>query len=315
MERCAFVFPGQGSQQVGMLQAMSQFSPLVHSTYEEASEALGYNLWALASEGPSELLNQTEKTQPALLAASVSLWRVWRSFGGQAPALMAGHSLGEYAALVCADAIAFADAIKLVAARGHAMQTAVEPGAGAMAAILGMDYPALQAVCAAAEAGEVVSCVNLNAPGQIVIAGHLKAVERAIDLAKAQGAKRAILLPVSVPSHCALMQPAARAFEPILAEVNIGTPQIPVIQNVDVQSHSDPAIIRERLVQQLYSPVRWSETGSTIADQNITYVVECGPGKVLSGLLKRIDSRLNPMSIDSPDDLKNALHHFEAHLV
>lgn len=307
MERLAFVFPGQGSQQVGMLQAMSQYSPLVTATFEEASQALGYDLWAIVKDGPSERLNQTEITQPALLAASVALWRLWQSHEGKAPVLMAGHSLGEYSALVCAGAIDFADGIRLVAARGHAMQSAVAPGTGAMAAILGLDYPALQAVCLAAQEGEVVSCVNLNAPGQVVIAGNVKAVERAIVLAKEAGAKRAILLPVSVPSHCALMKPAAESFQMTLAQVNIRAPLIPVIHNVDVSLQTDPMMIRERLVQQLCSPVRWIETGVYLADHNVHTVVECGPGKVLSGLLKRIDSRLDPVSIETPDELKKVI--------
>lgn len=307
MDHFAFVFPGQGSQQVGMLQAMSAQFPLVLSTFQEASDALGYDLWSLVSTGPSETLNQTEKTQPAILAASVAIWRVWQSQGGKTPTLMAGHSLGEYSALVCADAIDFTDALRLVAARGQAMQAAVAPGVGAMAAILGLDYAVLEEVCLAAAQGEVVACVNLNAPGQTVIAGHAPAVERAIVLAKEKGAKRAILLAMSVPSHCALMEPAAQSFATTLAQVTINAPKIPVIHNVDVLPQSDPAIIRERLIQQLCSPVRWIETGVYLADHGITTVIECGPGKVLTGLLKRIDSRLNPINMETPDDLAQAL--------
>lgn len=314
-ESCAFVFPGQGSQTVGMLQAISQHYPAVIETFNEASAVLGYDLWALVSTGPSETLNQTEKTQPALLAASVALWRLWLSLGGKKPAMMAGHSLGEYSALVCAGALSFTDGIRLVAARGHAMQAAVQPGEGAMAAILGMDYPTLQEVCATAAQGEVVSCVNLNAPGQIVIAGNTTAVERAMVLAKEQGAKRALLLPVSVPSHCALMMPAAAAFAPQLAQVTFTAPQIPVIHNVDVAVQNDPQRIRECLVAQLSSPVRWIETGVSMANQGIQTVIECGPGKVLSGLIKRIDDRLQPISLETPDDFKNALHLCEAQTV
>lgn len=311
MEHIAFVFPGQGSQQVGMLQAMSKAYPLVLSTYEEASDQLGYDLWELVKEGPSDILNQTEKTQPAILTASVALWRIWLSQGGKMPDCMAGHSLGEYSAFTCSGAIDFADAVKLVAARGKAMQEAVKPGVGAMAAILGLDYPLMQSVCMAAENGEVVSCVNLNAPGQIVIAGHVNAVERAISLAKEKGAKRAILLPVSVPSHCALMQSAADAFAIQLSEVKIETPRIPVVHNVDVTVQTDPQAIKERLVQQLCSPVRWIETGMYLANQGIQTVIECGPGKVLSGLLKRIDSRLSVMSIETPEELMQTLQSCE----
>lgn len=312
MDQIAFVFPGQGSQQVGMLQAMAAAYPIVTATFEAASEILSQDLCSLVSEGPSEQLNQTQNTQPALLAASVALWRVWVSEKGPKPAMMAGHSLGEYSALVCAGSLSFEDGIRLVAARGQAMQSAVPAGTGAMAAILGLEAAVLETLCEEAQQGEVVSCVNFNAPGQIVIAGQMQAVERAMTAAKSAGAKRAILLPVSVPSHCALMKPAAEQFQQVLETVNFAPPSIPVIHNVDVTTQVDPQAIRARLIEQLYTPVRWVETGNSMASQGIQTVVECGPGKVLSGLMKRIDKQLQPLAIGTPEDLKNALQACEA---
>lgn len=283
----AFTFPGQGSQAVGML-ADGAGRAEVRTTFAEAADALGFDLWALVQQGPEASLNETHNTQPAMLAAGVALWRVWQAVGGARPALLAGHSLGEYTALVCAGSLDFADAVRLVAARGRLMQEAVPVGAGGMAAILGLSDADVQAACDEAAQGEVVSPVNLNAPGQVVIAGTAAAVARACETAKARGAKRALPLPVSVPSHCALMRPAAERLALLLAEVPVQRPAIPVLQNVDVASHDTPEAIREALVRQLHSPVRWVETITRMAAEGVTTVVECGPGKVLSGLNKRI---------------------------
>ena len=259
--KLAFVFPGQGSQSVGMMDALAAEFPQVRARFDSASHVLGRDLWALVSAGPEADLNRTEWTQPALLAASVATWDIWLACGGARPALLAGHSFGEYTALVCAGALAYEAAVGLVADRGRYMQEAVPAGAGAMAAVLGLDLAELEAVCVEASGdGGVCSCANLNAPGQIVIAGERAAVERACALASARGAKRSMLLPVSVPAHCALMRPAAERLAARLAELAIGTPDIPILHNVDVMAHTEPAAIRTALVHQLYSPVRWIET-------------------------------------------------------
>ncbi len=292
----AFVFPGQGSQSVGML-ADSAARPEVRATFAEAGEALGFDLWALIQDGPEAELNQTRNTQPAMLAASVALWRVWEAEGGPRPALMAGHSLGEYSALVCAGSLGFADAVKLVAERGRLMQAAVPAGSGGMAAILGLDDDAVRAACVEAAQDEVVEAVNFNAPGQVVIAGTAAAVARACEIAKGRGAKRALPLPVSVPSHCALMRPAAEQLAERLAAVAIGAPAIPVIHNVDVARHAEPEAIRAALVAQLHRPVRWVETVEAMAAAGIATTVECGPGKVLAGLNKRIVKGLAALAI------------------
>jgi [acyl-carrier-protein] S-malonyltransferase len=281
----ALVFPGQGSQSVGM---MAAYGDGVRATFDEASAALGQDLWALVAEGPAESLNQTIHTQPAMLAASVAVWRLWQVRGGTQPAVMAGHSLGEYSALVCAGALDFADAIRLVRLRAEAMQSAVPEGVGAMAAVLGLDDDAVHAVCAEAAQGEVLAAVNFNSPGQVVIAGHKAAVERGCALAKDKGAKRALPLPVSVPSHCALMQPAAERLAAALKDIEVRAPVIPVIHNADVQSHASPDAIRDALARQLYSPVRWVESVQAMGRQGVTLIGECGPGKVLAGLNKRI---------------------------
>ncbi|WJW74247.1 ACP S-malonyltransferase [Thiohalobacter sp. IOR34] len=307
MNKLAIVFPGQGSQSVGMLAALAEAFPLVRHTFEEASDALGYDLWRLAQEGPAEALNQTDRTQPAMLAAGVAVWRVWQEQGGATPALMAGHSLGEYSALVCAGSLDFADAVKLVEERGRRMQEAVPAGSGAMAAILGLDDEQVRSLCEQAAEGEVVAPVNFNSPGQVVIAGQSSAVERAIGLAKSAGAKRAIPLPVSVPSHCSLMQPAAEAFAETLARTTLATPRIPVIHNADVAAYDDPARIRDALVRQLYNPVRWVETIQAMAGQGIDHLVEAGPGKVLVGLNKRIDKGMQALPVFDPDSLAAAL--------
>ncbi len=286
--KLAFVFPGQGSQSVGMMQGFAN-RPEVRRTFTEASDELGEDLWQWVSEGPADILNQTVHTQPAMLAADIATWRVWRAAGGALPVILAGHSLGEYAALVAAEALNFADAIRLVRLRAEAMQAAVPEGAGAMAAILGLDDDAVRAVCQAAAAGEVVEAVNLNSPGQVVIAGNKAAVERAMLLAREKGAKRALPLPVSVPSHSSLMLPAAEKLLDYLQSVNIRTPRIPVLHNTDVSSHSDADSIRQALARQLHTPVRWVETVRALKAAGAERVIECGPGKVLAGLIKRID--------------------------
>ncbi len=306
--KLAFVFPGQGSQSVGMMQGWGERAE-VRATFTEASDALGQDLWAMVADGPVELLNQTVNTQPAMLAADVAVWRVWQAAGGATPALLAGHSLGEYAALVAAGALNFADAIKLVRFRAEAMQAAVPEGVGAMAAILGLDDDAVRAVCSEAAAGEVVEAVNLNSPGQVVIAGNKAAVERAMALAKEKGAKRALPLPVSVPSHSSLMLPAAEKLLAHLQTVAITTPTIPVLHNTDVQSHMDAEAIRVALARQLHTPVRWVETVQALKAAGIERVVECGPGKVLAGLNKRIDDSLPAVALVDEASLAAALNH------
>lgn len=283
----ALVFPGQGSQSVGMLAAYGDAAP-IRDTLAEASEVLGQDLWAMVADGPADLLNQTVNTQPVMLAAGVAVYRLWQSQGGSAPAMMAGHSLGEYTALVCAGALNFADAVRLVRLRAAAMQSAVPEGVGAMAAVLGLDDDTVRAVCAEAAQGEVLEAVNFNSPGQVVIAGNKAAVERGCVLAKEKGAKRALPLPVSVPSHCALMQPAAEKLRAALAEVDVQAPSVTVLHNADVAAHAAPDAIRDALARQLYSPVRWVETVQAFSAQGIQLVAECGPGKVLAGLNKRI---------------------------
>lgn len=303
----AFIFPGQGSQSLGMLNVLGETCPEVHATFAEASDALGYDLWALCQTGPETELNRTEKTQPALLAAGVAVWRAWQAAGGPAPALLAGHSLGEYTALVAAGTLDFAAAVKLVEFRGQAMQAAVPDGQGAMAAILGLDDADVVAACAEAAQGEVVSPVNYNSPGQVVIAGAAPAVARAIEACKARGAKRAVPLPVSVPSHCSLMQPAAEQLAERLAGVTVHAPQIPVLHNVDVRQHAEPDAIRTALVAQLHSPVRWVETVQALAAAGVRTLVEGGPGKVLAGLTRRIDKELTALPVFDPETLAAAL--------
>ena len=296
MDKLAFIFPGQGSQSVGMLAEHIE-TPVVQQTFAEASEVLGFDLLSLVTEGPARVLNQTENTQPALLTASVALWRLWeQKSDGAKPAFLAGHSLGEYSALVSAGVMPFADAVRIVRQRGLFMQEAVPQGTGAMAAVLGLDDDAVLEVCAAAAQGEVVEAVNFNSPGQVVIAGHVQAVERAAGLAKEAGARRAMLLPVSVPSHCALMKPAADKLAVELQSVELKAPEIPVIHNVTADTCSDPDQIRSNLVAQLYSPVRWVETINRFNESGVTRFVECGPGKVLAGLNKRIVRR-TPVSV------------------
>lgn len=303
----AFVFPGQGSQALGMLGELAARHDAVGKTFDEAADALGFDLWALTQEGPEEALNRTENTQPALLAAGIACWRAWREAGGPVPAAMAGHSLGEYTALVASGALDFGRALTLVAERGRRMQEAVPEGEGAMAAVLGLDDAEVEAACEAAADGEVVSAANYNAPGQVVIAGAAGAVERAVEEAKGRGAKRAMKLPVSVPSHCALMKPAADGLAGSLASVAFDTAEPVVLHNVDVSESADADAIRERLLRQLYSPVQWTGTVRALADRGAGCLVECGPGKVLSGLARRIDRGLAVSQLGEPADFDKAL--------
>ena len=282
----SLVFPGQGSQSLGMMAAYGD-SPVVRATFDEASSALGRDLWQLATQGPAEALNQTVNTQPLMLTAGVAVFRLWRDRGGRTPDMVAGHSLGEYSALVAAGVLRFADAVPLVELRARAMQEAVPSGEGAMAAILGLDAVAVKAACEAAAQGQVVEAVNFNSTEQIVIAGHAAAVQRAADAAKASGAKRALMLPVSAPFHCSLMKPAAERLGQRLAELSLSAPLIPVMNNADVACLSDPQLIKEALVRQAASPVRWVETMQAMAAQGVSHVYECGPGKVLAGLVRR----------------------------
>ena len=303
----AFVFPGQGSQSVGMMNALAAEFPVVKQTFAEASQALGQDLWQLVEQGPEEKLNQTEITQPVMLAAGVATWRAWLAANGPRPQTMAGHSLGEYSALVCAEALGFAEAMKLVADRARFMQQAVPAGQGGMAAILGMEDDAVRKLCEQAAQGEVLEAVNFNSPGQVVIAGVAGAVARAVEQSKAAGAKRAILLPVSVPSHCRLMHPAAQQMAERLQQTEIRRPQIPVIHNTHVQAESDPQAIRNALVRQIESPVRWVETIQKMTADGVTRIVECGPGKVLAGLNKRIVKTVETFPVFDPGTLKAAL--------
>jgi len=307
MTQFAFVFPGQGSQAVGMLADVAAQYPIVEETFAEASAVLGYDLWALVQQGPAEELNKTWQTQPALLTASVALYRVWQQEGGKAPAMMAGHSLGEYSALVCAGVIAFSDAVRLVELRGKLMQDAVPEGTGAMSAIIGLDDESIAKACEESAQGQVVSPVNYNSPGQVVIAGHKEAVERAGAACKAAGAKRALPLPVSVPSHCALMKPAAEKLAVELQNITFNAPAIPVVNNVDVACATDPDEIRNALVRQLYSPVQWTKSVELMASRDITHLYEVGPGKVLTGLTKRIVDSLTASAINEPASLAAAL--------
>lgn len=302
----ALVFPGQGSQAVGMMAAYGE-NPVIRDTFAEASDALGEDLWAMVSEGPAERLALTVNTQPLMLTAGVAVWRAWLAAGGPKPAFVAGHSLGEYSALVAAGALAFDDAVPLVRFRAAAMQEAVPEGQGAMAALLGLDVDVVEAVCAKVADGEVVSAANMNANGQIVIAGATAAVERAMEEAKAQGAKRAVKLPVSAPFHCALMKPAAERLAERLASIEIKTPTLPVINNVDVSVCDDPMLIRDALIRQAYSPVRWIETVESMGELGVEAVIECGPGKVLAGLTKRIVNTLQGAAVTDADALAQAI--------
>ena len=304
--KLAFVFPGQGSQAVGMLADYGSH-PAVRATLDEASGVLGQDLWALVENGPAEALNQTVNTQPVMLAAGVAVWRAWIAAGGARPTIVAGHSLGEYSALVAVGALAFADALPLVRFRAQAMQDAVPAGVGAMAAILGLDDAGVAAACAEAAQGQCVEPVNYNAPSQVVIAGHREAVERAVAAAKARGAKRAMLLPVSAPFHSSLLKPAADRLAARLAATPMAPPSIPVLHNVDVQEKPAPDAIRAALAQQAANPVRWVQTIEALAARGVTHVVECGPGKVLAGLNRRIAPDLQTYALTDSTDIDAAL--------
>lgn len=304
--KVAFVFPGQGSQSVGMLDAWAENDAVRH-TLEQASTALGQDLGALIAHGPAEDLNLTTNTQPVMLAAAVATYAAWREAGGAAPAVMAGHSLGEYSALTAAGALTLEDAVRIVRVRADAMQAAVPVGTGAMAAVLGLSDDDVREVCREAAGSEVVEAVNFNAPAQVVIAGHKAAVERACELAKGRGAKRALLLPVSAPFHSSLLKPASDVLRTALDGVTINVPSIPVINNVDVAQLSDPAAIRDALVRQAWHPVRWVETIQAMKAQGVTHIVECGPGKVLNGLSRRIDKDIVGLAIVDPASMQAAL--------
>lgn len=303
----AFVFPGQGSQSLGMLADLAAAHPQVQATFAEASEGAGVDLWALSQQGPEEQLNQTEFTQPALLAAGVAVWRAWQARGGAAPSLLAGHSLGEYAALVAAGAITLADAAKLVRERGRLMQLAVPAGTGAMAAVLGTEDALVAEVCEAVSGDDVVVPANYNSPGQVVIGGSAAAVDRALAELAARGVRKAVKLAVSVPSHTPLMREAANRLSEVMAGMAWNEPAIPVVQNVDGEVHAGVQAIRDALVRQLYLPVRWTDCVQGLAARGATHVVECGPGKVLAGLVKRIDKSLDARAIGTPADFDAAL--------
>jgi [acyl-carrier-protein] S-malonyltransferase len=307
--RVAFVFPGQGSQSHGMLAALATASKVVTDTFAEASATLGYDLWMLVQEGAPEELNRTERTQPAMLAAGVATYRFWREARGHTPDVVCGHSLGEFSALVCAEALAFNTAVGLVAFRARAMQEAVPEGSGAMAAILGLEDDQVEAACRQAAQGEVVEAVNFNSPSQVVIAGHRAAVQRAIEAASARGAKRAVLLPVSVPSHSSLMLPAARRLSERLAGVEIHPPRISFMSAVDAAPHTAPEDIRALLGRQLASPVRWTDAVRAILATGVQTLIECGPGKILTGLNRRIERRadLSCLALEDPAAMQSAL--------
>lgn len=299
MSEFSVVFPGQGSQSVGMLSELAEVYPIVKDVFTEASDVLGYDLFKLVMEGPAEELNLTFRTQPALLASSYAIWKVWCSLTSKRPIFMAGHSLGEYSALVCAGSLDFKDAIKLVELRGKFMQEAVPAGVGSMAAVIGLDDDVVAQNCVQAAQNQVVSPVNYNSPGQVVIAGNKEAVERAGELLKAAGAKRVLPLSVSVPSHCILMKPAAERLEETLSNINVSAPTIPVINNVDVQIETDPNKIKNALVRQLFSPVKWTQSVIKMAENGVVTQLEMGPGKVLTGLVKRIDKRVEGVAVNT----------------
>ena len=306
-QNLGFIFPGQGSQQIGMLSDLAAEYSLITATFAEASEVLGYDLWDLVQNGEADAINQTEVTQPLLLSASVSLWRLWRDKQGATPAIMAGHSLGEWSALVCAGVIAFKDGVAMVRSRGKYMQSAVPKGEGAMAAIIGLDDDVILEACASAEQGEVVNAVNFNSTGQVVIAGTAAAVDRAIQLCTDAGARRAMLLPVSAPFHTSLMQPAADELAKDLADITFNAPSIPLIHNVTVDSESNPDKIRELMIEQITAPVPWVATVQKLKTMGIESLVECGPGKVLAGLNKRIDREISTKNIDTVDSFAAAI--------
>lgn len=305
--RYAMVFPGQGSQSLGMLAGLAAEYPVIQETYQEASEALGFDLWQLVQQGPEDKLNRTEYTQPALLAGSVAVWKILQTFTDTPPAILAGHSLGEYSALVCAGSIAYIDAVSLVMKRGQYMQAAVAAGEGSMAAILGLDDEKIMDLCNEISGETIVSPANFNSPGQVVIAGHTSAVEQAVAAASEAGARRSVILPVSVPSHCVLMRSAAEKLRDDLNSIQIRSPEIPVIHNTDASTKSGSDEIRDALVEQLYKPVQWTRCVQMVISAGIGYAVECGPGKVLSGLIKRIDRNLECYPAGEPGALEKAV--------
>ena len=307
MNNLAFVFPGQGSQKIGMLADLAAANPLVEETFKEASEVLGYDAWKLIQEGEQEDINLTERTQPILLTASVAIWRLWQQQGGPQPTAMAGHSLGECSALVCAGVVSFTDAVEIVRARGAFMQQAVPVGVGAMAAIMGIDDDIVVNACTEAAGDEIVAAVNFNAPGQVVIAGDAAAVARAIDICKKAGAKRAVELPVSAPFHTSLMRPAADNLAELVEKTTFSAPQIPVLHNVDAQPETDPAAIKALMLEQIYKPVLWVDCVNGLSARGAEILIECGPGRVLNGLSKRIDRGLTSLATDDVASLENAL--------
>lgn len=307
MTEFALVFPGQGSQTVGMLADLAAARPEVRQTFEEAGQALDIDLWRLICDGPAERLDRTELTQPAMLAGGVAVWRCWRAMSGKRPQAMAGHSLGEYTALVAAGAMDFADAVRIVAERGRLMQKAVAEGEGAMAAILGLDDDVVEAICREAAEGRVLAPANYNSPGQLVIAGDSAAVERAMHKCRDAGAKRAMVLPVSVPAHCALMEPAAAGVERALAGISISPPEIPVLHNVDGQTRAEPEAIRQALIEQVHQPVRWTGTVRALSASGVSALGECGPGRVLCGLSRRIDRSLECVALDQPGTMEETI--------
>ncbi len=306
----AFVFPGQGSQKVGMLAEIAEQDAVVKETFQEASDALGYDMWDMVQNGEQQTLNLTENTQPVLLTSSVAMWRVWQARGGAAPSYMAGHSLGEFSALVCAGSLSFADGVKLVRARGQFMQTAVPVGEGSMAAVLGLEDQVILDICKQCSDAGVVEAVNFNAPGQVVIAGKVAAVDKAIVALKEAGAKRAMPLPVSAPFHTSLMQPAAEKLSEAINAIQWQAPSVPVVHNVHAKPESDEAAIREILIRQLYSPVKWVDCVQAMVDAGVDTTLECGPGKVLSGLNKRIHKPLSCLNIEDPASVDKAMEAF-----
>lgn len=307
MSNLAFVFPGQGSQKIGMLSELAEQYSLIKETFDQASDVLGYNMWELIQQGEQEAINLTERTQPILLASSVAIWRLWNEKNGAIPSQMAGHSLGEWSALVCSGVVDFADGLNIVRARGQYMQQAVPVGEGAMAAIIGLDDKAILEACGNAQSLGVVDAVNFNAPGQVVIAGSNAAVEAAMESCKAAGAKRALPLPVSAPFHTSLMKPAADNLADLVNTVNFSAPQVPVVHNVHAQTETDPETIKALMLEQIYSPVKWVDCVNQLKNNGATTLIECGPGKVLSGLTKRIDREITSLATDSVADFTAAL--------
>lgn len=311
LDNLAMVFPGQGSQKVGMLAAYYETYPCFAETFTSASEVLGFDLWALIQNGPEEKINLTENTQPILLTSSVALWRVWQEQGGPQPAYMAGHSLGEWSALVCAGVVRLEDAVKLVQLRGRYMQEAVPVGEGAMAAIIGLADDVIKEICSKHQNLGVVSAVNFNAPGQVVIAGKKEAVEAASEECKSSGAKRALPLPVSAPFHTSMMLPAAERLAKDMENIEFADPQTPIVHNVTASTEASGAEIKKLMIEQIAAPVRWVECVQALADNKVTHAVECGPGKVLAGMIKRIDKSVSSSALETPDSLRSALESFK----